>query len=58
MRREIGICGKCGGTVYLVRQGRPGMCEDCGASEKQKEVKKNLPTLEMQDYYKPQLLQE
>lgn len=59
MRREIGVCGKCGGTVNLLRQGRPGVCEDCGATEKQKEIKKNLPKLEMVEEIRgPILLQE
>jgi len=49
MKRAIGTCGKCGGIVYLHRNGRNGICEECGAEEKEKIAKPNLPKLEMKE---------
>lgn len=59
MKRKIGICSKCGGGVFLHRNGHPGICEDCGAIQKIKLPEPNYPKLEMEDVVlKKQLLQE
>ena len=49
MHRLIGTCGKCGGDVYLHRNGKNGICESCGAEEEKKITKPNLPKLSMKE---------
>ena len=49
MKRAIGTCGKCGGIVHLYRNGRNGVCEDCGAEEEKNLPKPNLPKLTMKN---------
>lgn len=56
MRRLIGKCGKCEGNVYMMRNGHPGVCEDCGATEKVKVATPNVPVLEMNEQEKQLLL--